>query len=857
MKKLLVVLLAAVMLAVGANAAFEKVNTYSGNFSDVKETNWFYDNVKTAYELGFMNGKAEGKFDPNGNVTVAEGITMASRLHAIYNNTEVSDESVVVNEHKIDFNEGEDGNLMPKRATAKLEDGVLILQPDAPNANGAYDPQLTIKNLSLQANLYNKVTFRMKREDLPNVDNKNRANTIEFFFQTSTEPSITESKAFFLKYNDVTDNPYDWFDVVIEVGEHTSWKDTITGLRFDPSNDNGIYYIDYISFSKSENKSNTKWYDMYVNYALDRKIIQKGTYTAEDMTRNITRAEMCDLFAGALPSEYYNAINDIKGIPDVLRDSKNADVYLMLYKAGILLGSDEKGTFNATSDIKRSEVAAIINRVALPENRVKGTIPTDWSEQGNEYDIEFNDESYLESLTYEAESVEIVDGALVLKAKDRGENRQPGSPQFDPKITVKDINVDAAMFSKLKVRMKVDFIGDITSTRYDFYFMTEGDENFSETKSMHQDFVKYSYLDPAGWYVMEVDFRNHGEWKGKITSFRFDPCNTNGVYTIDYIRLALGDPLRGASHDLLVSEGYTATGLLQDPDFERGFYVCDVQQKKKTTEHGLWQDYSETTDAPLWRICPWFTKQDLWLNRDTTTDKYTLKDTYGINTITYNPEEKSISMRLDATKVYNGEPHDKLTYNWWPHLLLDQGISFAPVDTDLHSVADKKLFFEIDARITDFKDTINPEGTNHCSFLIYFYLRHKDIPDRFIYFGIRLFNGLYASTDVTPGWAPDSAASMYMYGIPQATIFGDVKNSFNPEKNVVAVGDEWKHVRLDVTHHIANAIEWANRDNIFGFEVSPEDMYIGGVNIGYEVHGNYDMTMEFKNFDMVSYSKAE
>ena len=44
MKKILTIVLAAVMLAVGVSAAFEKVNTYSNNFSDVKEANWFYEN---------------------------------------------------------------------------------------------------------------------------------------------------------------------------------------------------------------------------------------------------------------------------------------------------------------------------------------------------------------------------------------------------------------------------------------------------------------------------------------------------------------------------------------------------------------------------------------------------------------------------------------------------------------------------------------------------------------------------------------------------------------------------------------------------------------------------------------------
>ena len=115
--------------------------------------------------------------------------------------------------------------------------------------------------------------------------------------------------------------------------------------------------------------------------------------------------------------------------------------------------------------------------------------------------------------------------------------------------------------------------------------------------------------------------------------------------------------------------------------------------------------------------------------------------------------------------------------------------------------------------------------------------------------------GLTASNRVTPTWAPDSAAHQYMYGMPQAVVFGGMENSFNPSKGVAAVSNEWKKIRLDVTPHIDRAIEWANRDNIFEKTITKEDMYFDGVNIGYEIHGNYDCTIEFKNFNMVSYNK--
>ena len=67
---------------------------------------------------------------------------------------------------------------------------------------------------------------------------------------------------------------------------------------------------------------------------------------------------------------YYNIINDVETIPDVATESVNGGKVLTLYRAGIVMGADKYGTFNPESNLKRSEAAAIINRVALPENRL-------------------------------------------------------------------------------------------------------------------------------------------------------------------------------------------------------------------------------------------------------------------------------------------------------------------------------------------------------------------------------------------------------------------------------------------------------------------------------------------------------
>lgn len=209
--KLLCAAMTTVALATSATATgFTKTNSYAdGTFSDVKQSSWYSSEVKSTYELGFMNGKGSGKFVPDGNVTVAEAITMASRVHAIYNGKEIA-------------------------------------------------------------------------------------------------------------------------------------------------------------------KTDGKWYDMYVSYAKSNGIINEGDF--DNFDRNIMRYEMVCLFANAMPDSYFPAINDVKEIPDVATTEDYHDTLKMLYNAGVVMGSTEYGDFLATNSIKRSETAAIINRVALPENRLQKTL---------------------------------------------------------------------------------------------------------------------------------------------------------------------------------------------------------------------------------------------------------------------------------------------------------------------------------------------------------------------------------------------------------------------------------------------------------------------------------------------------
>lgn len=123
-----------------------------------------------------------------------------------------------------------------------------------------------------------------------------------------------------------------------------------------------IYYVGEAKFVQGQ-----PWYQVYVDYAVSNGIIKAGEYA--DYSKDITRAQFAKIFASALPEKALKAINNIYGdnIPDVPKTPSTADYrnqVALLYRAGVLTGSDEYGTFKPNSEISRSEVATIVTRMA-------------------------------------------------------------------------------------------------------------------------------------------------------------------------------------------------------------------------------------------------------------------------------------------------------------------------------------------------------------------------------------------------------------------------------------------------------------------------------------------------------------
>ena len=110
------------------------------------------------------------------------------------------------------------------------------------------------------------------------------------------------------------------------------------------------------------------WYDSYVTYAKNNGIIDKDY----NWNAPATRAGYMEIFANALPDEAFAPINTIAdgAIPDVPMAHPQAAAIYKLYRAGILQGADNAHNCDPGSNIKRSEVAAILTRMMNTSARI-------------------------------------------------------------------------------------------------------------------------------------------------------------------------------------------------------------------------------------------------------------------------------------------------------------------------------------------------------------------------------------------------------------------------------------------------------------------------------------------------------
>lgn len=196
-------------------------------------------------------------------------------------------------------------------------------------------------------------------------------------------PALGSDTQVTFPFNDVS--KADWYYNSVRSAWYNGLIDGVTANEFRPDSTltvaqaiklaAALYQMEHEGKVRLTN-GETKWYDTYVSYAIANGVIEQSyaSYTDAQMNAPITRGEFIHIFHGA--KDGYTAISTVAdgAIPDVKTGDKFAAEIYELYRAGILTGSDTKGTFHAASTIKRSEAATILLRMYDSSVRIPITL---------------------------------------------------------------------------------------------------------------------------------------------------------------------------------------------------------------------------------------------------------------------------------------------------------------------------------------------------------------------------------------------------------------------------------------------------------------------------------------------------
>lgn len=298
---------------------------------------------------------------------------------------------------------------------------------------------------------------------------------------------------------------------------------------------------------------------------------------------------------------------------------------------------------------------------------------------------------------------------------------------------------------------------------------------------------------------------------------------------------------------------YKAKRLFKDEGFENGFRVRHVHPDNEGNFGYTDWSFPESKNEPSWTILPLYSEYCLIEENKDVSNPYVLTDKGDSKVVTYNPEEKSLSLKLDASKVYKGKT---TVEKFWPHLLIEQkhicDYKNMPEGDEktFYSASSDRIAVEFDIRLTEYIPTTVPADKNVCQFVGYVYLNLVDA--NHIYFGFNPFDNRGPQELF---WHIEAGGSNHIYIMTTEQVFGNLENSFCPVPYDVKVSDEWKHIEVDLTAHIEKILQKANEDLIFGRPVTRDEFYFSGTNLGFETHGNISCTFEIKNYNLVSYIK--
>jgi len=293
--------------------------------------------------------------------------------------------------------------------------------------------------------------------------------------------------------------------------------------------------------------------------------------------------------------------------------------------------------------------------------------------------------------------------------------------------------------------------------------------------------------------------------------------------------------------------------LLADPLFQNGFKVLGMNTADGGQVGSAVFNPLDSSGRQFWNIAQWGSRYSFNDSKYTTIQNlgngvFKLKNTtkeFTVDTKTGKLTFTGLASKCYDTHRTGSEP--------WLHLLIEQ--TFKASDAKISEL--ESVVVTLSNRLIMFEDhmgsAFNP-NVHAAQFLMYFSIKNNDSnsPDynKFIWFGFPMFDNRYEW--INPSSMFDKGTQALMVGIGNRVLYesNNKNNCWKNGKINAGLNTEWSSFKLDVLPLIKNALNTAHKDGYLK-NTSLEQLVIAGMNLGWEIPGTYDASMEMKDFSIM------
>lgn len=197
----------------------------------------------------------------------------------------------------------------------------------------------------------------------------------------------------------------------------------------------------------------------------------------------------------------------------------------------------------------------------------------------------------------------------------------------------------------------------------------------------------------------------------------------------------------------------------------------------------------------------------------------------------------------------------------WPHLLLDGMLGtsnkqwyfnkYTKLEQKYHSFTNNDIWYHVDVKLNYYTKGNPINGVQALQYLSYIEIHDKEVPSNTIWFGFNLFDD--RSGNQQSYTMMDEYTQNYIYHLGTSEIYGSMNKSIYNNGNFIY--SNWRSVDVNISNYIDDVVKIINNRNLFGRNITKDDLYIGAVNIGFEIHGEYHASISMKNLQITSISK--